>query len=155
LTGSTALRFTAAGAPPAARRIWIFSVESGCLTADNVLNKIVTHHTSQEELKMLFLYKQISLAIVLLKNTGPTILLALKHTRHQLTLDGAGLRGLDVDSVNSSSDYFEYLCIPGSETTLHQKRMSIAVDCCCFIGSKLQQFCYHSCTRLWHSSLLI
>jgi hypothetical protein len=41
-------------------------------------------------------------------------------------LDGAGLRGLDVDSPNSSSDYFAYLCIPANETTLHQKRMSIA-----------------------------
>jgi hypothetical protein len=35
---------------------------------------------------------------------------------------GAGLRGLDVDSVNSSSDYFAYVCIPAIEATLHQKR---------------------------------
>jgi hypothetical protein len=28
------------------------------------------------------------------------------------------------------------------------------VDYCYFIGSKLQQFCCPSCTRLWHSSLL-
>jgi hypothetical protein len=27
--------------------------------------------------------------------------------------------------VNSSRDYFVYLCIPANETTLHQKRMSI------------------------------
>jgi hypothetical protein len=26
------------------------------------------------------------------------------------SVDGAGLRGLDADSVNSSSDYFAYLC---------------------------------------------
>jgi hypothetical protein len=26
------------------------------------------------------------------------------------------------------------------------------VDYCCFVGSKLQQFCCRSCTRLWHSS---
>jgi hypothetical protein len=43
------------------------------------------------------------------------------HTRHQLSLDVARLRGLDVESVNSSSD-----CIPASETTLYQKRMSVA-----------------------------
>jgi hypothetical protein len=39
-------------------------------------------------------------------------------------MDKAGLRGLDVDSVNFSRDHFAYLCIPASETTLHQKRMS-------------------------------
>jgi hypothetical protein len=43
-----------------------------------------------------------------------------------ISLDGAGLHGSDVDSVDSSSDYFAHLCIPESETTLHQKRMSIA-----------------------------
>jgi hypothetical protein len=37
-----------------------------------------------------------------------------------------GLHGLDVDSVNSSSDYFAYLCIPPSETALHHKGMLIA-----------------------------
>jgi hypothetical protein len=51
--------------------------------------------------------------------------LHLQHTSHQLSLDGARLHGLDVDSVNSSSDYFVYLCIPASETMLHQKRMPI------------------------------
>jgi hypothetical protein len=50
--------------------------------------------------------------------------LHLQHTRHQFSLNGAGLRGLDVDCVKSSSDYFAYLCIPSSETTLHWKRMS-------------------------------
>jgi hypothetical protein len=54
------------------------------------------------------------------------IRLALKLTRQQLSLDGAGLRGLDVDSLNTSSDYFAYLCIPANETTLHQKEMPIA-----------------------------
>jgi hypothetical protein len=49
-----------------------------------------------------------------------------QQTRHQLSLDEVGLHGLDVDSVNSSSNYFAYLCITESETTLHQKRMSIA-----------------------------
>jgi hypothetical protein len=28
------------------------------------------------------------------------------------------------------------------------------VDYCCFIGSKLQQLCWRSCTRFWHSSPL-
>jgi hypothetical protein len=50
--------------------------------------------------------------------------LHLKHTRHQLSPDGAGLHGLDVDSVNSSGDYFAYLCIPESETRLRQKRIA-------------------------------
>jgi hypothetical protein len=49
----------------------------------------------------------------------------LKNTRHQLSLDGVGFHGLDVESLNSSSDYFVYLSIPASETMLHQKRMSI------------------------------
>jgi hypothetical protein len=44
-------------------------------------------------------------------------------------VDGAGLRGLDVESFNSSTNYFAYLCIPASETTLYQKRM-IVVDQC-------------------------
>jgi hypothetical protein len=51
--------------------------------------------------------------------------LHLQH-RLQLSLDGAGLRGLHVDSVNSSSDCFTYLSIPASEITRHQDRMSIA-----------------------------
>jgi hypothetical protein len=52
--------------------------------------------------------------------------LHLQNTGYQLSLDLAGFRGLDVDSVNSSSSYFAYLCIPACETSLHQKRMSIA-----------------------------
>jgi hypothetical protein len=57
---------------------------------------------------------------------GPTIPLALKHTRHQLSLDGAGLRELDVDSVEFSNDYFAYLCIPAGTSTLRQERMPTA-----------------------------
>jgi hypothetical protein len=52
--------------------------------------------------------------------------LHLQHTRPQLSLDGAGLRGLDAGSVNSSSDYYAYLYIPASKTTHRQKRMPIA-----------------------------
>jgi hypothetical protein len=44
--------------------------------------------------------------------------LALMHTRHQFSLDGAGLCGLDVDTVNSNSNYFLYLSISASETML-------------------------------------
>jgi hypothetical protein len=71
-----------------------------------------------------------------------------------------------VDSVNASSDYFEYLCFPVSETTLHQKECHLQLnltfvdrllkptakmnsacwnallqdmDYGCFTGSKLQQ----------------
>jgi hypothetical protein len=68
----------------------------------------------------------LSQLIVSLKNTDPTTGLALTAPRHKPSLDGAGLRGLDMDSVNSSSNYFAYLCIPASETTFLQKRMSIA-----------------------------
>jgi hypothetical protein len=64
--------------------------------------------------------------IVSLKNTGPTVLLAL--TAHQTpTFTGwSRTSGLDVDSVNSSSDYFAYLYSPTSERMLHQKRISVA-----------------------------
>jgi hypothetical protein len=68
----------------------------------------------------------LSQLIVLLKNISSTILLA--PTAHQSpTLTGwSRISWLDVDSVNSSSNYFMYLCIASSETTLHQKRMSTA-----------------------------
>jgi hypothetical protein len=56
-----------------------FSDESACLMADNIRNEVVTIHRSQEVLKMLsslhiHIFSQL---IVLLKNTGTTILLAL------------------------------------------------------------------------------
>jgi hypothetical protein len=73
---------------------------------------------------MLSLYADIPFTInCVIKTTGTTILLTLQHTRHQLSLDGVGRCGLDVDSVNSNRDYFVYLCIPASETMLHWKRM--------------------------------
>jgi hypothetical protein len=52
--------------------------------------------------------------------------LHLQHTRHKLSLHGVGPHGIDVDSVNSSGDYFAYLWIPACETMLPQKIMSIA-----------------------------
>jgi hypothetical protein len=51
-----------------------------------------------------------------------------QHTKHQLSLDGTGLSGLDSDSVNSSSDYFVYLCTAASESTLHKKECQLPID---------------------------
>jgi hypothetical protein len=59
-----------------------FADESALPTADNVRNEVVTIHITQEVLKMLpSLHVDIFFAIVSLKNTGTTILLAL--TSHQ------------------------------------------------------------------------
>jgi hypothetical protein len=108
-----------------------FACESACLKADNVWNEVVTIHRTQEELKMLSLYMHIFSAINCFikkhRYNNPSFL-HLQSTRHQLPLDGAGLHGLVVDSVNSSSNYFAYLCFPASETTLHHKRMSTVFD---------------------------
>jgi hypothetical protein len=46
-----------------------------------------------------------------LKNVQQFILY-LQHIRHQLSLDGPGLLGLDVDCVNSSSYFFRVLMYP-------------------------------------------
>jgi hypothetical protein len=93
-----------------------FVNESACVTADKIWNSVVTIHRSQE-VKMLTLYMYI-FHNCFIKNRGTRISLAL--TAHQtLSLDGARLHGLGVDSINSSNDYFAYLCIPASETTLH------------------------------------
>jgi hypothetical protein len=94
--------------------------------AHNVRNEVVTVHRSQAMLKMLSLYTQISFAINFFVKTQVQQSLDLQHTRHKLLLDRAGLRGLDVDSVSSTSDYFACFCIPASETTLQQERMSVA-----------------------------
>jgi hypothetical protein len=59
--------------------------------------------------------------IVPLRTQVQRSFLHLQHTRHQLSVDRAGLHGLHVDFMNSCSNYFAYLCIPGSKTTLHQK----------------------------------
>ncbi|XP_033609214.1 uncharacterized protein LOC111869194 isoform X3 [Cryptotermes secundus] len=53
--------------------------------------------------------------------TFPEIKAEPEHARLQLSLDGAILHGLDVDSVNSSSKTSLYLCITSSESMLHQK----------------------------------
>jgi hypothetical protein len=51
-----------------------------------------------------------------------------QHTKHQFSLDGKGLSGLDDDSVNSGSDYFAYLCTAAIESTLHQKECQLRID---------------------------
>jgi hypothetical protein len=92
---------------------------------NNAWNEVITIQRSQEMLKIenaVPLYVDIFLQLIVsLKNRGTTTLLALMHTRHQLSLDGAGFRGLEMDSVDFSSDYFVSMCIPASETTLHRK----------------------------------
>jgi hypothetical protein len=100
-------------------------------------------------------------------------------TGHQISLDGAGLRGLHVDYMNSSSDYFMYFLQVTPSLIRKECRLRIdlnfdnrlwklsakmnpaswiarlqSVDYPCFIGCKLQQLCCPSYIRLWHSSLL-
>jgi hypothetical protein len=105
-----------------------FAKESACLRVINIPNEVVTIHRSQEVLKILSLYTQISFTIncFIKRNRYNNPSCTYITPDSQLSLDGAGLHGLDEDSVNSSSNYFEYLCIPASETTLHQKRVSTA-----------------------------
>jgi hypothetical protein len=59
-------------------------------------------------MKMLAPYTYIPFAInyFVKKTQVQQSFLHTHHTRHELSLDGAELRGFDVDSVNSSSDYF-------------------------------------------------
>jgi hypothetical protein len=75
-----------------------FGDESACLMADNVRNEVVTIHRSLVMLKMLSLYTQVSFAInyFVKKTRVQHSFLHLQHTGHQLWLDGARLRGLDV-----------------------------------------------------------
>jgi hypothetical protein len=136
-----------------------FANESACLTVNNVWNEVVTIHRSQE----------ISFAInCFIKYTGTTILFALKARQTSTFTGWSGISWV-------KCGYFE-LYIPACETRLHQKRMSIVVrshlwrqtvgtpaswiaplqgvDCCCFLGSKLQQLCCPSCTTLWQSNFL-
>jgi hypothetical protein len=99
--------------------------------------------------------------------------LHLQHTRHQHSPGESEHHELDQDSVSFGSNYFAYLWNSASETTLPHKRMSISdkshlwrqtveTKCknepgshswkacmdSCFMGSKLQQLCWASCTRL-------
>jgi hypothetical protein len=69
--------------------------------ADDIQNEVVTIHRAREVLKMLSFYTQISFAITCFvkKQQVQQSFLYLLHTRHKISLDGAGLCGLDVDSV--------------------------------------------------------
>jgi hypothetical protein len=64
--------------------------------------------------------------IVLLKTQIQQSFLHLQYTVHQLSLVGIGLHGEIVDSMDSSSNYFVFLCSPISETSFHWERISIA-----------------------------
>jgi hypothetical protein len=88
-----------------------FANESICLLADAVQNEVAAIHRSQEVLKILSLYTYTYFAIncFVKKTRVQQFFLRSRHTRHQLSLDGARLCELDVDSVKSSSDYFAYL----------------------------------------------
>jgi hypothetical protein len=104
-----------------------FADESARLTADYFRTEVVTIHRTQEGLKMLSLYTQIFFEInCSLKTQVQQSFLQLHPIQKPTSLAAAGFHGLDVDSVNCSSDYFAYLCIPARETILHQKGMSIS-----------------------------
>jgi hypothetical protein len=126
--GSTVLRFTPTGTPPAVGRIRILPMNQHTwrpITFGMKLLQFTGHRRCWECCPSTRRY--LLQLITSLKNTGITILLAF--TAHQTPTFTGGSRTswvLDVDSVNSSCDYFAYLCIPSSETTLHQKGMSIA-----------------------------
>jgi hypothetical protein len=64
--------------------------------------------------------------IVLLKIASPAIL-PLQHARLQLSLDGAGLCGLDVDSLNSISD-FAYFSILQVIQCFIRKECQLRID---------------------------
>jgi hypothetical protein len=128
LTRSMALHFTATKALLATRHIWILPKNQHAWPPITFGIKKITIHRSQGVLKMLSLYTldYVSLFNCFVKKTqiqeSP---LHLRHTRHQLSLDEAGLHGSVVESVNSIV-IFCVLMYPASETKLHQKRISTA-----------------------------
>jgi hypothetical protein len=65
-TGSRSLRFSAAGAPQAARCIRIFADESACLLADNVRDEVVNNSqlTGRVEIAVLCARRYFSQLIV-------------------------------------------------------------------------------------------
>jgi hypothetical protein len=74
-----------------------FADDSACLTADNIRNEVVNNSQitgGVENAVPLHVDRYLSQLNVSLKNTGTTVLLAL-------SLDGSGLHGLHMDSVNS------------------------------------------------------
>jgi hypothetical protein len=110
----TALLFTAADAPLAARCIRILPTNQHAWRPISFgMKQLKSQITWDVENSVLFTRRYFSKLIVLLKSQVQQSFLHLQHTRHQLSLDGAGLLVLDVDSVNSSSDYFANLCTSG------------------------------------------
>jgi hypothetical protein len=104
-----------------------FADESAWLTADNVQIEVDTIQRSRGVSKLLSLYTQIPFAIVSLKKQRYNNSSCTYNTPNSnIHWMGQFFMGLDVDSVNSNSDYFTYLCILASETMLHQERMAIA-----------------------------
>jgi hypothetical protein len=128
LTGSTALPFTATGAPLAARRIRILPMNHYAWRPITFWMKQLQFTDHRRFCKCCpSTRRYISQLIVSLKkyrSNNPSCTYTTPDTN--FSLDGERLRGLDVDTVNSSSDYFAYLYIPASETMLHQKWVSIA-----------------------------
>jgi hypothetical protein len=87
-----------------------FADDSVCLTADMCQNEVVTIHRSQEVLKILSLYMYISFAIncFVKKHRYSNPSCTYSTPNNHLSWDVAELYGLDVDSVNSGSEYFAY-----------------------------------------------
>jgi hypothetical protein len=54
--------------------------------------------------------------------------LHLQHTRHQFSLDGAGLRGLDVVSENFSSDILRIYVSLQAEPRFIRKQCQLRID---------------------------
>jgi hypothetical protein len=126
LTGSTALSFVATCIPPAARVIQILPMNQHTWQLITFRMKWLQFTDHRRFWKCCpSTCRYLLQLIISLKTQIQQSFLHLQHTRHQLSLHGLGLYGLDMDSMNSSSNYFVHLCIPASGTTLHQKRMSI------------------------------
>jgi hypothetical protein len=87
-----------------ARRVRTF------LTDDNVPNEVVKIHRSRKALKILALYT----LIFFVKNTGTTVLIAFTEQDTAASTGRSGTSWIRCGSVNSSCDYFAYLCISAS-----------------------------------------
>jgi hypothetical protein len=81
-----------------------FADESACLTADNVRNIVVTIHGSQEVLKMLSLYTQISFAIFSLRRSNKQVT-SSGNASHLYSGDGPG------SNLDRHTDYSEIFVV--------------------------------------------
>jgi hypothetical protein len=70
----------------------------------------------------------LSQLIISLKTQVQQSFLHLQHTRHQLSLDGAGLHGLDVGSVNYSSDYLRIYVSLQAKPRFDRKECQLRFD---------------------------